>query len=419
MPSDQSRAKGRRLLLLSQYFVPEMGAPQVRLSELGQGLAQLGWQVEVLTALPNYPTGRILPGYSRWRTVREEVGDLAVGRVPLWPAKSGIAQRLISYLSFALTASLLGPRVVSRPDLILVESPPLFIGWAARWLAWRWRCPFVLNVSDLWPQSFVSVGMLRSNHPAVRVAERLELKLYRQAAAITGQSNEIIEHVQRKVPGKATAVITNGCDPSRFGAEQATAEARHLIGDEPGPVFIYAGLLGIAQGLDRVLDLATALPREVPGRFVLVGDGPVREHLEERLREERIDRVRLLQAQPREKIPPLLAAADAALISLGSQIPGAVPSKIYEAMASSLPILLIAEGEPARRVEAAGCGIAVSPDDPAAIRNAFTALVADANTFAELGRAGRLAAESTYDRARIVEQLHRFLARLPSRCAPS
>jgi glycosyltransferase involved in cell wall biosynthesis len=396
------------LLILTQYFPPEMGAPQARLSELGERLIDLGWDVEVLTALPNYPRGVVYPGYRRWRTAVEPVGRMRTVRVPLYTAKHGVARRLASYLSFAASAWLLGARRCARPDLMLVESPPLFIALAAIRLARRWHCPWVLNVSDLWPAAAVQAGIVKRGM-AIRLAEKLEVAIYRRACGVSGQSDDIVAGVRDKVQDVPTAVVTNGVDPGRFGRRLASAEARALLGTEPGPVFVYAGLFGKAQGLDQILDLARALPADVGGRFVLVGDGPERERLEARVRAERIDRVRLLPVQPRDEVPALLANADAAIISLGMTIPGAVPSKIYEAMASELPILLIADGEAARRVTDAGAGIAVAPGDRAGLREAFERLATDDSLRARLGSAGRRAAETTYNRDAIARRLDAFL----------
>ncbi len=401
--------KRPRLLILSQYFPPEMGAPQVRLSELGERLIDRGWDVEVLTALPNYPTGRVFDGYPRMRPTVESIGRLRTVRVPLFPSQRGFVRRLASYFSFVGTASLLGPSRCARPDLLLCESPPLFLGLTARYLARRWRCPYVFNVSDLWPASAVHMGVVRAGSLPVRMAERLELWLYRGAAAITGQSSEIIDAVRERVPDHTTAVITNGVEPSRFGPDQTDQEAHTLLGNEPGPIFLYAGLLGLAQGLDQVLDVALALPEDTPGRLVLVGDGPLREHLEARVHDEHITRVRLLPAQPRERVPALLAVADIALISLGRTLPGAVPSKIYEAMASALPILLIAGGEPASRVTRAPSGIAVEPGDLTAITAAWKHLACDPELRASLGTAGRREAEVRYSRAAIADHLDTVL----------
>ena len=399
-----------RLTMLTQYFPPEMGAPQARLSELGERLVDFGWEVDVLTALPNYPEGRVRPGYAPWKPVTEQVGRLKAARVPLVPSQTGFVSRLVCYLSFAASASALGPSLLGRPDLLYVESPPLFIGYAARALSLRWRCPYVFNVSDLWPESAIRMGIVKPGI-ATKLAERLEISLYKNAAGVTGQSSEIIDVVRTKAPGTPTELVTNGVDPTRWGPAKATPEARALLGDEPGPVFVFAGLLGLAQGLDAVLDLAKTLPASVPGRFVLVGDGPVREKLASRIAAEGIARVKMLPAQPREAIPAILGAADAAVISLGMSIVGAVPSKIYEAMASSLPILLIADGEPARRVLDAGSGLASAPGDPKSLRANYEALALDAGRRHLLGAAGRSAAERTYDRTAIARRLDAFLRR--------
>jgi len=397
-----------RLCILTQYFPPEMGAPQARLSELGERLIDLGWCVEVLTALPNYPTGAIFAGYDPRHPVVESIGRIQTVRVPLYTAKSGFVKRIRSYFSFVASARRYGPRLCHQPDLLFVESPPLFIGYAGRYLSRRWKCPYVFNVSDLWPEAVIRLGMIRRGLLAW-LAERLELSIYRKAAGVIGQSTETIESICGRVPKARTQVITNGVDPRKFGPDKATETARQLLGPDPGPVFVFAGLFGWAQGLDQVLDLALSLPADVPGRFVLIGDGPLRPHLENRIRAESIPRVKILSPEPLGEIPGVLAAADVALISLGMYIPGAVPSKIYEAMASSLPILLIADGEPARRVAEAGCGLTVSPGDVTGAQLAFRRLATDQNLRLRLGKEGRNAARISYDRNHLAGQLNYFL----------
>src|SRR5690348_10182338 len=184
-----------------------MGAPQARLSELGERLIDLGWEVEALTALPNYPTGRVFPGYPRRGPAVETVGRVRTVRVPLLPSQKGFAKRLACYFSFAASAAWHGPRLCARPDVLFVESPPLFIGFAARRLARRWRCPYMLNVSDLWPQSAIEMGVVKPGL-ATRLAERLELSLYRNAAGVTGQSEEITAAVAARSPDTPVEVIT-------------------------------------------------------------------------------------------------------------------------------------------------------------------------------------------------------------------
>ncbi|GAA4451821.1 glycosyltransferase family 4 protein [Novipirellula rosea] len=397
-----------KICILTQYFPPEMGAPQARLSELGERLIDLGWDVEALTALPNYPTGKVFEEFDPRQPHVHQVGRIRTVRVPLYTAKQGFSKRIRCYFSFVRGAKRFGPKLCQRPDLLFVESPPLFISYAAKYLAKRWKCPFVFNVSDLWPESAIRMGVVKPGL-ATKMAERLELATYRRATAITGQSDEIIASVRERCPEVRTQVITNGVDPSRFGPEHADDEARQLIGSEPGPIFIFAGLIGLAQGLNQILDLAKSLDASTPGRFVLVGDGPAREDLEKRIERESIDRVKIVPAQPRERIPALLASADVAIISLGMAIPGAVPSKIYEAMASSLPILLIADGEPAKRIKNAKCGIAVSPSDIQNLLPTFKQLACDAELRREYGEQGRAAAETTYNRDHIAAMLDRVL----------
>ncbi len=151
-----------RLLILTQYFPPEIGAAQTRLFELGQELSSLGWEVEVLTALPNYPKGRVFEGYDARKPVCETHGRLSVIRVPLRPAQKGFVNRLICYYSFVIYAIRWGRKLCKKPDVVFVESPPIFIGWAAVSLSKYWRVPYVFNVSDLWPESAKRMGIVKN-----------------------------------------------------------------------------------------------------------------------------------------------------------------------------------------------------------------------------------------------------------------
>jgi len=395
--------------MVTQYYLPEMGAPQTRLSEWGEELISLGWAVEVLTALPNYPTGSIFEGYNPKKPVKEQIGRIDVVRCPLHPASEGFLNRLYCYFSFVRSCKRYGPALCRKPDVMFVESPPLFIGYAVRALKKHWHVPFVFNVSDLWPESVVRMQIIKEGFLS-KMAEHLERSIYREAVAVTGQSDEIVNSIQRKCPEIRTCLISNGVDPSRFGPEKATDESRAFLRRRSNQtVFLYAGLFGLAQGLDQILDVASRVREDQAIQFVLIGDGPVRAHLEDRVRGESLTNVRLLPPQNREKIPTLLASADVAMVTLGVHIPGAVPSKIYEAMASAIPILLVADGEPARRVEEAGAGIAVGYNDIEALENAVYRLHRDKDLRLKMGRAGRHAATTRYNRKDIAAKLDMLL----------
>lgn len=403
-----------RILLLTQYFPPEIGAAQTRLFELGQELSGLGWEVEVLTALPNYPTGRIFEGYDARNPVKEVMGQLSVVRVPLRPAQSGFVNRLMCYFSFVRSVVHWGPPLCAKPDVLFVESPPLFLGHAGIRLARQWAVPMVFNVSDLWPESAKYMGVV-NNRLILAGAEALELSYYRRAALVTGTSNEIVESVRCRCPSTDAEVITNGVDVDRFGPQFADDEARSLLGAKDHVTFTYAGVMGMAQGLDVVLEVAAAVRDLDHVQFVLVGEGAERESLQRRIEVENLLNVRLLRALPKERIPALLAVSQVGFHVLKFSIPGSVPSKIYEAMASGLPILFAGGGEGARRVLDARAGLVVPYEDVRGLEQAVRKLASTPELRHELGRAGRCAAERLYNRKEIARRLHQLLVGVMSR----
>ncbi len=402
-----------RICILSQYYPPEMGAPQARLSETASRLRGLGWDVEVLTAVPNYPAGAGFPGYPRWTACEEEIGQVRVIRVPVVPSPRGFVLRVVCYLSFVLSTLLMGRRRATRPDILYVESPPLFIVLAARVLKWVWGCRVVLNVSDLWPDSAIEMGIVSSG-PLASAAAGLERWGYRGADGITGQSEEILRAIAERSPGTPTLLVTNGVDPARFPTrDPAASTTPRPVGGTPRVCFTYAGLLGHAQGLDQVLEAARLLPSDSPVEIRLVGDGPLRPELQRLVNLQELQRVHLLGPRPREDIPSLLAESDVALVTLGYELTGAVPSKIYEAMAAELPVLLMGAGEARRRIEEARCGVVVPPGDVHGLASAMhqLACLPQADLWA-MGRAGRVAAETQYDRGKIVADLSAFLGHI-------
>jgi glycosyltransferase involved in cell wall biosynthesis len=401
--------------ILTQYFPPEMGAPQARLSDLARRLRERGHKVTILTAMPNYPAGRVQRGYRALfrREVRDGVCILRAGILPT--KRVGLVPRLASYFSFVATSLIVGMLALPRVDFLLTESPPLFLGISGFLLA-RWkRARWIFNVSDLWPESAVRLGVVRKGL-GLSIALRLEAFCYLHAWLVTGQSREILSDIERRFPGVQTYHLSNGVDTAAFRPERASLEARRqLVGGLAGGecVAVYAGLHGLAQGLDQVLE---ALARAVgKGPFTaFVGDGPERERLVQRGAELQLRRVRFLESVPREAVPELLASADIAVVPLKIRLPGAVPSKIYEAMAAGVPILLVADGEAADIVREAGAGVVVEPGDVAGLADALTRLASDSELRRNLGRAGREAALRSFDRQNITDGFLRHLEKLPA-----
>ncbi len=402
-----------RITFLTQYFPPEVGAPQARLSELAELLGERGHQMTVLTAMPSYPTGRIFAGYGGFFR-RESRGEVRVLRTAVYPTKSAsLVRRLASYLSFVVSSALVGTFRLGRQDVLLVESPPLFLGMSAIWLALVTRARLVFNVSDLWPDGAIRLGLVREGSLSHRLASALERLCYRRAWLVTGQSRTILSNIAERFPDLVTFHLTNGCDTRKFGSAQASAEMRRRL-DPDGDAFVatYAGLHGLAQGLQQILEAARILRDETRIRFVLVGDGPEKAELQALAEEWQLTNVRFLDPVPSAEMPALLASSDAILVTLKLFLPGAVPSKIYEAMASERPLVLVASGESAEIVGEARAGEVLAPGDIVGLAETVRGLARGRDGVAETCRRARALVENRYDRRAVAE---RFSERLEAR----
>jgi len=398
-----------RIGILTQYYPPEVGAAQARLSELAGRLTELGHEAIVLTALPNYPQGRIFPGYGGI-LVREQRDGVTVLRTSIWPTKKvTLIPRTASYLSFALSSLLVGAFRLPRLDVLITESPPLPLGVSGFLLSRLKRARWVFNVSDLWPETAIAVGSLR-NPRLAKLAYRLEAFCYRRASAVSCQSQEIETSINERFPRVRTLPFANGTNTDRFSPAHRSETFWQDIGGVDRPVAVYGGLHGACQGLDQLIDAAERLEDDRL-RIVLVGDGPEKEALVESATRRAIRQVTFLEPQPKEVMPSLLASADIALVVLRTRLPGAVPSKLYEAMASGLPVVLVAEGEPAEIVRSAKAGIAVRPGDIEGLAAALRRLAESQDERAQFGAAGRVAATERFDRRPIVD---RFIEGLTS-----
>lgn len=382
-----------RVLYLSQYFPPENGATQARGWEMARGLVRAGHQVSVVTEVPNHPGGVVQRGYRGrlWRRRREE----GVEVLHLWVAASPVkttARRLAFYGSYAAAATLAGLALRGRFDLLYATSPPLPTGAAALLLSRMRGLPLVFEVRDLWPESAVAVGELTSPR-AIAWATRLEEACYRRARRIVVVTGGIREALLRRgIAAGKVALIPNGANTSLFIFSPETRERmRRELGLAAAFTVLYAGLLGVAQGLDVVVGAAQHLAGRVDIRFVLLGDGPERERLEARLGELRLPNLTLLPEQPRESVPSFLSAADAVVVPLRDApvFHGAVPSKIFDAWACERAVLIAAAGEGCALVREVGGGLCVPPERPEELARAVVQLAQDPVRCAEMGRRGR------------------------------
>ena len=397
-----------KVIIHTQYFAPEAGAPQARLLQLAKGLQQAGHEVRVLTAMPNYPTGRIYPGYGGIRR-RERIQGIDVTRSFIYASRRfSFTSRLASYFSFVVSSLVVGLLSFGRADFVITESPPLFLGIAGYLLSRALRARWVFNVSDLWPESAVELGVVKRGSLGHRLAESLEGFCYRKAWLVSGQSSTIVETIKARCAPSRTYHLSNGVDPSVFcpaGVGDASPFHRDRV------TAIYAGLHGLAQGLDQVIEAAALLKDLDRLDFVLIGDGPSKPQLVALSRTKQVKNVSFRDPLPASSIPSVIAAADICIVPLVAHLTGAVPSKLYEAMACAKPIVLVAAGEAADIVRRTGTGIVVSPGDVEGLANAIRHLSTHAEERMMMGRLGRQAALTTFNRPRIVDDFVGYLTR--------
>ena len=397
-----------RLGILSQYYPPEMGAPQARLSELAARFVQRGHEVTVLTAMPNYPGGKIMPGYGGWFR-SENMDSVRVKRCWIYPSNSvEKLPRLASYASFVASSAVLGMFTLPDVDFLLTESPPLFLGISGYALARLKRARWIFNVSDLWPESAVRLGIIGPGI-ALRLAQRLEAWCYRNAWLVSGQSAGILADIHARFPQVPTYHLSNGVDTTMFVPATIPPGPRTESVDLDDCLIMYAGLHGIAQGLDLVLEAARRIDGKLRARFVFAGDGPEKRGLIQKARDLGLRNLRFMDPMPRENIPAALRQADIAVVPLKLDLPGAVPSKLYEAMAVGIPVVLVGEGEPAAIVRETKAGLVVRPGNVSELEAAVRTLATDRRLRAEYGANGRRAALERFDRRHIADAFINYL----------
>jgi glycosyltransferase involved in cell wall biosynthesis len=419
-----------RILYVSQYYPPEMGAPAARVSELARAWAWLGHKVTVLTGFPNHPTGCVPPEYRRAMrrlTITEQDEGVTVVRTWLAPLPNRKPlERIVNYGSFFASASLRG-LFLQQPDVVIGTSPQLLVGLAGWALARAKRCPFVFEVRDLWPESLLASGMGRQDSAFIRALDRLASFLYRSAdhiVAVTPAMRDDLLTV-RGLPEGKVSVVTNGVDTSLFRPLDQE-ECRGALGLEQRRfIAAYVGTIGMAHGLDTVLETARRLRERLPqALLILVGEGASREALERQAQAEGLDNVRFCGQQPRERVPQFIGASDVCLVPLrrAEVFKTVIPSKMLEMMACARPVILSVEGQAREILEEARAGRCVLPEDAAALTDAVVDLAWRAGERERLGASGRSYIERHYHRERLAGEYADVLTKvtgIPALAAPA
>ncbi|AMK30011.1 glycosyltransferase family 4 protein [Pseudomonas mosselii] len=378
-----------RVLLLTQWFDPE---PTFKGLVFARELVARGFDVEVLTGFPNYPGGKLYPGY-RMRLIQREVIDgVKVTRLPLYPShgQSGLG-RVLNYASFAASSLLYGLFGARRPDVIYAYHPPLTVGLSAAFIRLLRRVPVVYDIQDMWPDTLRASGMF-SNEKAIALVGRVCDWVYRrvdQLVVLSPGFKRLL--IERGVTAEKIDVIYNWCAEDMICAPTAPAPSGF---PPPGRLrVLFAGNMGKAQALDALIDAAGLLKAAAANvTLVMLGGGVEVTRLRALVEERDLDNVVFLPAVPMDQVGPYLANADALLVHLKQDplFTITIPSKTQAYMAAGRPILMAVEGDAAALVRESGCGVVAEWENPQALATAIqTMCELDADQRQVMGENGR------------------------------
>jgi glycosyltransferase involved in cell wall biosynthesis len=405
-----------RILYVSQYFPPEVGAPAARVHELSREWVRQGHDVTVLTAFPHHPTGVKRPQDRHVLTRREQIDGINVIRTYVYAAANrGTYKRMLSYASFMLSAMTIGRLRVARPDVVIATSPQLLCGLAGYVLARTLRARFVLEVRDLWPESILAVEALKES-VLIRLLKILASFLYQHCDRIVtvGEGYRKSIHRRYRVSESKMDVVRNGIDPELFVPLPRNNEVRQAYGWGDRFVIMYLGTHGMAHDLRQVLEAARAMQADVDHLFVFVGEGAEKDVLCKQAQEWKLGNVQFIGQQPKCRVPYFYAACDLGLVTLrnSSLFQEVLPSKIFEFLGMGRAVLLNVDGEARQLVETAAAGEFFPPNDVEALVAAIRRLSSDAQRLTEMGQNGRQYVLKHFDRRRLAKDYLDILSRI-------
>ncbi len=380
-----------------------------------QGLIGRGHDVQVLTGFPNYPTGKVYPGYKIKAWQNEFIEGVPVLRVPLYPSHDSSAMgRIANYTSFAIASGTIG-LTLSRPaDVVYVYHPPATIGLPAVFFKWFRRTPFVYHIQDMWPDTLAATGMFNSK-AGLALVDKWCRALYGKAdriVVISAGFKKLL--LQRGVAEEKIDTVFNWCDEASINIDLGTHDEKFAGGLGIDKTFniLFAGTIGLAQALDAVLDAAALLKDRAPqARFVLVGGGLDADRLRSKAEEMKLENVLFLERRPIEEMGAVMSMADVLLVHLRDEplFRITIPSKTQSYMWVGKPILMGVKGDARDLVSKAKAGISCEPENPTSIADAVEKLCAmPREELAAMGVNGRKFYERELSLAVAVEKFEKI-----------
>ncbi len=410
---EKNRVRPLKILYISQYFPPEVGATQSRAFDMAYYLSERGHRVTVIGEFPNHPSG-ILPQAYRGKFLEfKKLENFRVCRTWVYASpKKNFLKRMLFYLSFMFSSFVAGLFIRESFDVVYATSPPLFVGLSGYVLSRLKNAKFVFEVRDLWPDSAIALGEL-NNDRFILWARRLEEFFYRKAQKITVVTSGIMETLRRrKVPPQKLCLVKNGTNTRYF--KNVGAGEKVKLGLRDKFVVGYFGILGLAQGMEFLCDVIAKVKSYKDIHFVFVGEGPKKEMIEALKSQKKLGNLSLLGEIPREKIARYISVCDVSLVPLQKNelFLGALPSKMFDNMACERPLILSVAGEAQKVLQESGAGIFVEPENADQMIAAILKLKSNPLLREKMGENGRAFVEKNYSRETLSGKLESCLLEL-------
>jgi colanic acid biosynthesis glycosyl transferase WcaI len=389
-----------KFIILTQYYPPEIGAPQTRLAAMVKVLESLGHQIEVVCAMPNYPTGQIFQDYKNRFYVCETWGNIKIHRIWLVGAKGSGLTRLLSFLTFMMTA-FWGLLQCKKADFLFVNSVPLFLGVTGMVYKFFTKTPYIFNVSDLWPDSVVELGVLKNKFIYIFFLY-LEKIIYSHANFVTGVTQGIVNTLinNKKIPQEKVLFLPNGVDLTEFSSQAKDMEIARKFNLDNKKILIYAGTTGLIHGCEIILKAAMELEQKLPDLMVVfVGGGSEWENLKNIVNGNNISNVKFIEFQPLAIVARLISLSFAGVVTVKklSIFEGGRASKMFPIMGCAKPVIYCASGEGSEIIKNSNAGIIVEPENSQALALAIEDLYLNSEKASILGENARQCAEKNFD----------------------
>ncbi|MFC1578376.1 glycosyltransferase family 4 protein [Thermodesulfobacteriota bacterium] len=405
------KRKNLRILVVSQYFWPE----NFRINDLVLGLQERGNQITVLTGVPNYPGGRLFPGYGYFNKLRDNFNGVDVFRAPLIPRGVGDGTRLaLNFFSFAACASILGPLIcMGKFDVVLVYEPsPISVAIPGIVLKISKSAPLMFWMQDLWPQSLSATGAVRSR-AILKMVEMMVRLIYLGCDRILAQSRAFCQSII-DLGGKSECIYyyPNSAE-SLYRPIDIENDAPERIQMPDGFRITFAGNIGAAQDFETILSAAEELKDFKDIHLVVLGDGRKFPWVQEQVRRRGLEHtVHLLGRHPAEKMPRYFALSDALLVTLRKEPIFAltIPSKIQSYLACARPIIAALDGEGARIIDESEAGISCPAENPRALADAILKLYRMTEADREnIGQNGKKYFDENFEREMLLDRLEEWM----------